>query len=294
MKKLYLIFIVLLLSVSAFCKEMTFSVLDVGQGLCCVIISPDRHCMVFDCGTQGSRKNPVNKSPFSNVLDPYLKENAIKKIDYLCLSHPNTDHYSGFPELVKKYPIGKYIKNGFKSDTPAYNELMKTLAKKNLSAQVARAGQTFMLGSDVKCTVLSPIHNYETKNDNDQSLIIRVQYKKTSFLLMGDASSKAEREAVKKYGRGLASTVLLAAHHGSNSSSCYDFLIKVSPKAAIISCGFNNRYGHPHQEVLKRLKQIRCNIYRTDLMGAIVCRSDGNRITVSKSKRKSKKNKFVL
>lgn len=291
MKKLYLIFIILLLSVSAFCGNLKFAVLDVGQGLCCVLISPDRHCMVFDCGTSGSKKNPANISPFTYVLDPYLKENAVSKIDYLALSHPNTDHYSGFGELIKKYPIGKYIKNGFKSDTPTYNELMKTMAKKHLSAQVARSGQSFSLGRDVNCRILSPISGKETKDDNDQSLIIRATYGKTSFLITGDASAKAEKAVAKKYGNTIASTVLVASHHGSNSSSCYDFLYKVKPKATVISCGVNNRYGHPHPKTLERLKNVKSKVYRTDTQGAIIMESDGKKITVSTSKKK-KNTKF--
>ena len=291
LKKLYFLLILSLLTVWAYCGNMTFCVLDVGQGLCCAVISPDRHCMVFDCGSVGSKKNPNNSAPYKYALAPYLKENGIKKVDYLVLSHPNTDHYSGFPDLVSNYPIGTYIKNGFSSSSVTYNELQKSLAKKKLKAQVAKSGQAFSLGTSVKCTVLAPFGGKATGSDNDQSVMIRLVYGNTSFLLSGDATAYEERQLVRIYGKSLGSSVLLCGHHGSKYSTCLDFLAKVKPKAAVISCGQNNSYGHPAKDTLDRLNRIKCKVYRTDKDGSVTIISDGKKLTVKKGK-KADKNKF--
>ena len=295
MKKLILTLLLFILLTSAYCKNLTVAVLNVGQGLCCVVISPDNHCMVFDCGTMDSKKFATNRNVFNNVLKPYLAENNIKAIDYLSLSHPNTDHYSGFPDLVKAYKIKKYLKNGFKADNYTYNNLQKELKKKNLSATVARGGLNFSLGPSVNVLVLAPLDNRETKNDNDQSLMMKLTYKNTSFLLSGDATAYEERLVAARWKKQLSSDVLLVAHHGSKYSSCNEFLRYVKPQAAIISCGKNNKFGHPHAQTLDRLKNFKAKIYRTDKQNSIICSSDGQKITIKPvGNKKSLTNKYKL
>lgn len=293
MKKISLIFIILFISICAFGRDFSLTLLDVGQGLSCVVISPDNHCLVFDCGTIDSSKYKTNMGIFDRTLDPYLRENGINKIDYLVLSHPNTDHYSGFPHLINTYSVGTYIKNGFSADNYYYNELQKALAKKHLKAKIARYNNVFYLGKEVKCKILSPMDNIETEDDNDQSVMIRVEYKNNSFILTGDISAKGERKVSKRYKTQLKSDVLVVAHHGSKYSSTYEFLNAVRPKVSLISCGKNNRYGHPHADTLKRLKNVGSKVYRTDTMGGIKCVFKNNKLIITKYK-KNNNLKFAL
>ena len=287
MKKLYFIILLIFLSVCVFGKDFTLGILDVGQGLCCVVISPDNHCLVYDCGTMNSKDLNKNKDVYKRILAPYLKDYNIKKIDCLVLSHPNLDHYSGFFDLMDNYKIEKYIKNGYKSESKTYNELMKLMAKKNLKTIVAKPNYYFYLGKDVKCTVLSPYSVFKPKDDNDLCVMMRVEYKKTSFLLTGDSSDTCEKY-LAKVNKNIKSNVLIVSHHGSKYSSANSFLNSVKPQISIISCGKNNRYGHPHQAVLNRLKKIKSHIYRTDKDGSVICRSDGKKISVYKKNYKSK------
>ena len=238
----------------------------------------------------------INALAFDNVLEPYLKDNKIKKIDYLVLSHPNLDHYSGFENLVNTYKVNMYVKNGFASDSKAYNTLQKTLAKKKLKAVAARAGMNFSLGNEVKWEILSPINNDYSNEDNDLSVIMLVTYKGKKILVTGDASGKAEEGIVKKYGKGLKSDVLLVSHHGSKHSSVASFIRTVHPKIAVISCGVNNSYGHPHSQVLQKLNKIKAKIYRTDKQGSVIIKIYNKKITVKKmgKKKQNKSKKYFL
>ena len=300
MKRFILLLLFLFLSLNIYGKGAELCVLDVGQGLCCIVTSPDNHTMIFDCGTSSNQRWKDNMAVFQDSLLPYLKKKNIKNIDYVILSHPDFDHYCGLVGLLQKYSVGKYIENGDFSTTIVYKELEKEIKKKSDKRKgfvtVAQAGYWFNLGSDIKFTILSPPYKFKKANDNDISLALRVVYKDTSFVLTGDATQTAEKVMVRGFGRTLKSSVLVVGHHGSHTSTSREFLKIVKPKIAIISCGKNNQYGHPHKEVLTNLKRGKAKIYRTDTDGGVLCISDGKNITVKtgvnhykvRSKRKKK------
>ncbi len=293
MRKVLFVIFFLFLVLNLYGKDMSLAVLDVGQGLCCVVISPDDRCMVFDCGTVTNQQWKDNMAVFDKVLNPYLKSNHIKKIDYLVLSHPNFDHYSGLVGLLQKYPLVRYIKNGDTTNTIVYKLFQKELSKKmqkGLFVSTAKAGLTYKLGSSVSFTVLSPSYRFKTDNDNDLSVMVKVVYKDVSFILTGDATQVAEKQTVKMFGENLKSQVLVVGHHGSHTSSSPEFLSKVRPKIAIISCGKKNSYGHPHRATLSILKRLKIKVYRTDQKGSVICKTNGKSITVqSKSNKKFKR-----
>ena len=283
MKRLVLLIFFLFLCLNIYGKDFELCVLDVGQGLCCVVISPDNHTLVFDCGTSSNQRWKDNMAVSGDVLIPYLKKKNIKNIDYVILSHPDFDHYCGLVGLLGKYSVGRYIKNGDTTSTIVYKELLKEIKKKsdkNKRFEVtAKAGYWYNLGSYVKFYVLSPPYNFRG-NENDMSLSVRVVYKDTAFLLTGDATRKAETEMVRLYGKALKSQVLVVGHHGSRTSSSMEFLKTVKPKITLISCGKGNQYNHPHKETLSNLKRAKVKVYRTDTDGGVLCSSNGKTVSV--------------
>ena len=162
-------------------------------------------------------------------------------------------------------------------------ETMKRAADdKKLKLTVPQAGQSFSLGR-AKVEFLAPLGIYD--NVNDLSLVVRITYGQTAFLFTGDAERPSEYDMTDS-GEDLSATVLKVGHHGSNTSTSYVFLRQVMPAYAIISCGKDNAYGHPHEEVLSRLADEGAVVYRTDECGTIVCRSNGAKVTVRTEKGK--------
>ena len=285
MRKALLFIFFLFLALNLYGKDLQMAVLDVGQGLCCVVISPDNHCMVFDCGTTTNQRWKDNMAVYDKVLNPYLKKNNVKKIDYLILSHPDFDHYCGLVGLLQKYPVSRYINNGGKSDTIVYKLLEKELQKKikkGMKVYVGKGGDQYYMGLNVKITLLAPPYKFKSKDKNDLSVMAKVQYGDISFLLTGDCTHISEEKVLRSFGNSLKSQVLVVGHHGSHTSTSYSFLKKVRPKIALISCGRGNPYGHPHREVLADLKRIKANVYRTDKEGSIICKTNGKNITVER------------
>jgi competence protein ComEC len=166
------------------------------------------------------------------------------------------------------------------SSSEYFSDVVKALAKQNKTLTVPAAGDTFELGS-ARVTVLGPRREYEEVNDT--SLVLKVEYGATSFLFTGDMEYDPEIELVES-GADLSATVLKVGHHGSSSSTCYRFLREVMPEYAVIQVGTGNKYGHPTETVLSRLEDAGAVIYRNDLHGTIVARSDGNTVTFTTEK----------
>lgn len=285
MKKTIFTILILLFATCIFAQNLDMCVLDVGQGSCVVFITPDKKVMVFDCGTSSSKDYNFNKQIFQRVCFPYLKSKGVNKIDLLVLSHPHTDHYSGFFELLDNMKVDSYLKSGYSSNMASYNDLMNSFSKKHMKVITAVNGRQFKLGKKVKGTIFAPIRNVRFIDGNSNSIVLKLEYKSTSFLLTGDATKETEEFLVAKYGNSLDSDVLVAGHHGSKDASSTIFLNKVKPKVSIISCGFHNKYSNPNKETLSRLNRVNSRIYRTDLDGAVTISSDGKKIIIKKIKK---------
>ena len=260
--------------------------LDVGQGDAVLIKSPEGRTMLIDGG-------PNNK--VLEGLGKYLPALS-KNIDVVILTHPHADHVTGLVEVFKRYDIGTLVLSGAGLKSDVYGEFLKTAASKNVPVVLAEAGIAVHLEKDLEFDILSPERAPElvfNKNSesfgaaggdlNDTSVVGKLIFKDFSILLTGDATSKIENRLLV-YGGNLKSGILKAGHHGSKYSSSLQFLKLVSPKAAMIEVGAKNRYGHPAEPALDRLRMIGAEIFRTDLNGDIKVVSDGFTANIFKEK----------
>ncbi|MCQ2486192.1 MAG: S-layer homology domain-containing protein [Clostridia bacterium] len=236
--------------------------LDVGQGDSS-LIECDGKYMLIDGGDKSN----------SSLIYSFLKSHNINHLDYIIASHPDADHIGGLSGALNYATVGKAFCTTTQRDTETFNDFVKYLSKQNVTITVPNAGDKYSLGN-ASFTILYPRRGNTLSNNT--SLIIRIEYGKTSFLFTGDAET-ADEKALLESGCSVKSTVLKVAHHGSNSSTSYQFLYYVEPEYAVISVG-NNSYGHPSDNVLSRLRDADVKTFRTDMQGDIHCVSDGSTV----------------
>ena len=162
------------------------------------------------------------------------------------------------------------------STTKTFNDFVDSVNAKNLKLTQPKVGDVYYLADDVRIEIVAPNDSYYD-DQNNYSIVLKVTYKNVSFLFTGDAESLSEKEILNN-GIDIKADVLKVGHHGSNSSTSSKFLDKVKPKYAIISVGKDNSYNHPHQEIITRLSIRNIIIYRTDMLGTIIAKTDGNNL----------------
>ena len=236
--------------------------IDVGQGDS-ILIHLSGKTMLIDAGNNAAS------------IITYIKTLNIDKIDAIVATHPHADHIGGMAEIINEFVVDKIYMPKVAHTSKTYENLLLTIKNKNLKVNTAKAGTTIDLGNKIKIEVMAP--NSENYNNlNDYSAVVKIEYENVSFLFTGDAEAISEKEMVEKYGNKLKANVLKVGHHGSTTSTTLNFLNTVSPEYAIISVGENNSYGHPNQETLDKLKNI--DVFRTDKLGTIVAKTDGQTI----------------
>lgn len=243
-------------------KEMTVHFIDVGQGDSIFIQAPNGKTMLVDAGVKGAGKTVVD----------YLRAQGVQKLDYVVATHPDADHIGGLIAVLNSISIKEFIDSGKIHTSQTYEEMLTLIHDKNIRYTVPAAGDTLALDPEVNVEVLASDEN--ASDNNDASIVLRVAYNNISFLLMGDADQGIEQQLVKS-GVDVEATILKAGHHGSNTSSSPDFIEAVSPLATILSYGQDNKYGHPHVEVVDVLKQANSDLYGTAESGTIVVKTDG-------------------
>lgn len=258
--------------------DLRVSFLDVGEGDAALI-------------QQGSRQILVDGGPSPQAITQELSRQMPfwdRTIDLLVLTHPHQDHLAGLLEVMRRYQVGQVLYLPSDYPSPVYDELKNIIAEKGIHSTVARAGLRIDFGNSVSMKVLSPpeplLSGTESDIDNN-SVVLRLSDGAVSFLLTGDIMSEAEWELVRNRAE-VASTVIKVAHHGSDTSSTPEFLAVADPRAAVISCGTGNKFGHPFASVLDRLKEKvgAGNVYRTDKQGTIDFFTDGTKLWVETAK----------
>lgn len=258
--------------------DMRVTAIDVGQGSANLLQLPNGYTVLVDGG--GFSDNTLFDVG-ERLLAPLLWRNKINHVDLVVLSHPNSDHLNGLLYVLRTFKVAEIWSNHQPAPTLGYrkwsafiaNSQIKHTAFENLPFKQERHGATF--------TILSPPSDFLNQSSalwqdlNNSSLVLRVSFGEVSFLFTGDITAAAEAELIQRHGHLLGSTVLMVPHHGSRSSSSPAFLRAVEPKEAIVSCGWHNRFGFPHPQVLQRLENIKAGIWRTDLSGAIEIVTDG-------------------
>lgn len=245
-------------------SNMEVHFLDVGQGDC-TLIKCGENTMLIDTGDDSK----------GTAIQNYLKKQGITKLDYLILTHPDADHIGAAPVIITKFEIGSVFMSDFEKDNNTYRKLIQALDNKRLLYSTPRVGNSYTLGS-AKFTILAPNDTYQTPND--ASIALLLENGQNRFLFSGDAEEKAEKDILKN-GLSLRADVYKVGHHGAKTSSTQDFLEAIDPKWAVISCGEDNSYGHPHAQTLNTLRSMGVSVFRTDEQGSIVAYSDGKAIT---------------
>lgn len=240
--------------------------IDVGQGDA-TLIKCGSHAILIDGGNN-------NKG---TTVQLYLKKQGVESLDYVIGTHPDADHIGGLDVIVYKYNCEKVIMPDYEKDTRTYQELVDVIHDKNMKITYPVVGEQYALG-EAEFTIIAPNSNSYGGNANDYSVAILLEYGKNCFLFTGDAEEASEAEMLTN-GIDISADVYKVAHHGSRSASTQEFLNAVHPKYAVISCGEGNSYGHPHAEVLNRLRSMGVDVFRTDEQGSIIASSDGENIT---------------
>jgi len=246
--------------------EVTF--FDVGQGDAIFIETPYKNQILIDGG------------PNSMILEKLAQEMPFwdKTIDLIILTHPEADHMTGLLSVLESYDIKRILWNGIVRDTSQYDKWKEMIGEENAEIIIAHSSQEIKIGK-VSLDILYPFQSLEgeeVKDSNDTSIVSRLTFGNNSFLFTGDATKVSENKMISQEGYDLNSDVLKVGHHGSKTSTSAEFLENVLPDIAVISCGEDNSYGHPHEIVLKNLEEFGIKILRTDQDGDIKIISNGN------------------
>ncbi len=244
-------------------KELQVHFIDVGQGDATLIFQ-DEYAMLIDGGD----------NLYGWQVVDYLNYLEIEKLDYVIATHPDSDHIGGLDTVLENISCDRVLMPDAEKDTVTYESVVDVIENQQIERILPKPGEEYTLGTAV-FTILAPNGSYDNANDN--SIAIRLVHGGNSFLFTGDAESESEADMLKS-GRLLTSDVYKVAHHGSAGANSKLFLLAVNPAYAVISCGENNDYGHPHSEVLNRLRLMGSKVYRTDEQGTIVAISDGSGI----------------
>ena len=229
--------------------------INVGQGDSALIHYKD-YDVLIDCG----------KNTAGPIVKDFLKSKKISQIDYLIITHPDSDHLGGCDDILKSFNVTTVITNGQISTTESYNEVIREIDTEQ--SIIASKGMGYSL-LDASLSILQANNGFG--DDNQNSIVAKLTYNNLSFLFTGDCDKECENLLLDK---DIQSTILKIAHHGTKFGTSLKLLETVKPKIAIISVG-ENSYGHPSEEVLDRLDQEGITTYRTDISGTIEIKTDG-------------------
>ncbi|MBR5969089.1 MAG: MBL fold metallo-hydrolase [Lachnospiraceae bacterium] len=250
-------------------QSLEIRFLDVGEGDA-ALVSCEGHHMLIDGGRPES----------SDMIYTVLKDLGITHLDSIVCTHPHEDHAGGLAAALRAATAGTAYAPEAGYSGRSYENFTDALKEQSVPLTAPSPGDRFFLGS-AEVTFLAPVDlSLAEEIENNASIILRIVYGNTSFLFTGDAES-AEELSLLDTKTDIRSTVLKAGHHGSFSSSTDVFLDAVKPEYCVISCAADNPYEHPHEVMLRRLSNRNITVYRTDLQGDIICRSDGETVTFS-------------
>ncbi len=249
---------------------LTVSFLDVGQGDAIFIEAPNGNQLLIDSGKGSQVLRGLGRA--MGFFD--------RTLDAVVATHPDTDHIGGFPDVFLRYTVDTVFVSGVLdegSDAQAFDEAIQ---KERIAPRIARRGMRIILDArhGVELRVLFPDRDVSRVEANTGSIVVQLIYGQTEFMLTGDSPSAIETYLLAQDGATLASDVLKLGHHGSRTSSAEAFLEMVRPRFVVVSAGKDNRYGHPHQEVVERVKRMGALLMNTAEAGTITFLSDGVRV----------------
>lgn len=256
-------------------KYLEVSFLNVGQGDSIFIEAPNGVQMLIDSGPNNSVLREVGS----------LMNFGDRKIDIILGTHPDKDHIGGFPTILDRYEIKNTINTDVLSESSIYKTYKEKILEESSKNYIGKRGGVIILDKEkgIYFQILSPDESFIEKDSNERSIVGRLAYGDTSFLLTGDAGITIENKLVLLDGELLKSDILKLGHHGSKTSSSSTFLKQVNPELAIVSAGENNSYGHPHEVVIDRLEDLDINYLETK-EGTLTFASNGEEVILLKNK----------
>ena len=248
--------------------KLTVAFLDVGQGDAVYIEAPNGNQVLIDAGSSKAVLRQLGKvMPFYD-----------RSIDVVIATHPDKDHIGGLPDVLARYDVDFILDSGRAGASATYKELYTLVDALGVQSIQAKRGMVVMLDDDVHLNILFPDRDVPELESNTASVIAQLVYGETEFMLTGDSPKAIESYLVMLDGGNLESDVLKVGHHGSKTSSAEVFIGYVQPKYSVISADRNNKYGHPHNEVINTLEQFGSVILSTGDSGIIVFESDGENV----------------
>lgn len=251
--------------------------IDVGQGDA-ILVESRETTVLIDGGE-------LMESDGEGLLE-YLAGQNVKSFDFIVSTHPHADHIGGLIQVLSNYPVKAVYDSGRPHTTRTFFTYLERIDELEIPYYTPFKGDVIW-GEDISFLVLHPPPGIEDYSLNDSSLVLQLTFGEVSFLFTGDIESRAEEEILLG-DHSIQLTILKVAHHGSRTSTTRPFLLEVSPKIAVISCGWNNPFGHPHEEVLSLLHEQKVSLYRTDLDGSIIITTDGRRYGVDTIKQEER------
>lgn len=252
--------------------KLAVSIIDVGQGDCSLIQTPDKRNILIDAGTHESSENIIR----------YLTNRGVNRIDLLVITHPHNDHIGGMLDVLDHFGVSEVLDSGYSHGSQTYKNLLTAILKRRIKYITPENWVDGHIGKNVMVHLLWPTDDAQGNDDsdlNDRSLVLRISYGNVSFLFTGDIGSGPESRILADEDN-IASTVLKVAHHGSSHGTTNEFIQAVRPDYAVISVGADNSYGHPSKKILKRLKASGARVFRTDQDGSVMFITDGNNLEV--------------
>ncbi|WP_085994481.1 MBL fold metallo-hydrolase [Oceanobacillus senegalensis] len=265
MKKLQIVITIILLVVPVHVSAdvnsgMDVHFIDVGQGDSIFIETPLGKNILIDGGPPNAGKKVVQ----------YLRKQKVKDIDLLIATHPDYDHIGGLSKVMKSFNIKQILDTGKIHLTKSFLKYVSEIRKQDIPTNIADTNQEITIDPSLKIKVLNDYHN---KSNNGSSIVLKVSYGEVDFLLMGDAKMAQEEKLIEKY--DLESEIIKIGHHGSDTSTSYEFIKEVNPETALLSYGIDNNFGHPVGRVINNLNRVNANIYSTAVYGDVVISTDG-------------------
>jgi competence protein ComEC len=252
--------------------HMTVTVLEVGQGNAALIQTIENKTILVDGGGfSGASRFDVGRY----VVAPFLWHRGITSLDVVILTHPDADHMNGLVFILENFRVGTLVRSPDTSRHESFERIMAACRNKKIPVFIPRCDDHRMGWENTRLTFFQCDSLIPGGSTNDNSLVFKLTWDDFSMLFPGDILSGRERLLAGRMPRHLSATILLAPHHGSNSSSTRVFLDRVDPETVVVSCGFKNPYRFPHPEVIHRYAQKGIQVFRTDRHGAVTITSDG-------------------
>lgn len=242
--------------------------IDVGQGDSAFIEFPGGETMLIDAG----------ENEYGSVVSDYIKNLGYNTLNYVVGTHPHSDHIGGLEEIIRGFEVESVYMPKVSANTKTFEGLLAAIKDKGLTVNTAKKDVYIIDKENLQVKIMSPVQE-EYPELNNYSAVVMLTYFSNRFLFTGDAETDVEGQLTGD----ISCDVLKVGHHGSSTSSSLKFLKSVKPKYAVISCGKNNKYGHPHTEIISRLKKIGATVLRTDISGTIVIESDGDNVKLSEN-----------